>query len=131
MSEDGSMLAFRSWVPNTESVSGEVSAYLIIAKVNSDGKEISDLKKISISSDTAGEIKFDSHNNVSIIGDEFIYKLKNDSLIKEENTLPKQPTLSAGQLTKFKQALARQFPEDNISDETLLEDVDIYNMVAF
>lgn len=131
MSEDGKILAFRSWVPDTENINGEVNAYLMVAKINSDGKTIRDLKKISISSDTAGDIKFDSHNNISIVGDEFIYKLKNDKLTKEQNALPKQPELSTEQLIKFKQVLARQFPEDGIVDETLLEDIDIFNMVAF
>ena len=76
ISKDGKILAFRSWVGNEKDINGEVSAYLNIAKINSDGKAISDLKKISISSDTTGDIKFDDKNNISIIGDEFIYKLK-------------------------------------------------------
>ena len=131
MSKDGKTLAFRSWVPNKESLNGEVNAYLNIAKVNSDAKSISDLKKISISSDTAGDIKFDSNNNVCIVGDEFIYKFKDDKIFKEENSLPKQPELSTEQLINFKKVLAKQFPEDFITEETLLEDVDIYNVVAF
>ena len=131
LSKDGKVLAFRSWVPNKESVSGEVSAYINIAKVNSDGKAIIDLKKIGISSDTTGDIKFDSEDNVSIVGDEFIYKLKDDKVIKEINTLPKQAELSSEQLKDFKEVLAKQFPKDLITEETLLEDVDLYNMVAF
>ncbi len=128
ISKDGKMIAFRSSVENEVNSNGEVSAYLNIAKINSDGKSISNLKKISISSDTTGDIKFDDKNNISIIGNEFIYKLKDDNLIKEENTLPKKLELSAEQLKKFKQVLAKQFPEDSISEETLLEDIDIYNM---
>jgi hypothetical protein len=131
LSKDGKMLVFRSWVPSEKDLNGEAIAYLNIAKINSDGKGISDLKKISISSNTTGDIKFDDKNNISIIGDEFIYKLKADKLIKEKNTSPKQVELSAQQLEKFKEILAKQFPEDFISQETLLEDMGIYNMVAF
>jgi hypothetical protein len=131
LSSNGKMLAFRSSVASEDDLNSEVDAYLNVAKVNSDGKAISDLKKISISSDTTGNIKFDSENNVNIVGDEFIYKLKDDKLIKEQNTLPKQPELSDEQLKKFKQVLGKQFPEELITDETLLEDVDINNVVAF
>lgn len=131
MSKNGKIIAFRSSVPNKESLSGEVSAYLNVAKVNSDGKAISDLKKITISSDTTGDIKFDGEDNVSIVGDEFIYKFKNDKIFKEQNTLPKQPELSTEQLKNFKEVFAKQFPEDFITEETLLEDVDMYNIVAF
>lgn len=131
ISKDGKILAFRSWVPSTESINGEVSAYLMVAKINDDGKEISDLKKITISGDTTGDIKFDSQNNVSIVGDEFLYKLKDDKLDKKQNTLPKQPEPSAEQLIKFKQLLAKQFPEDFIVDESLLEDIGVSNVVAF
>ena len=131
LSKDGKMLAFRSWVSNEKDLNAEVSAYLNLAKINSDGKTISDLKKISISSDTTGDIKFDNKNNISIVGDEYIYKLKDDNLIKEENTLPKQAELSAEQLKKFKRILAKQFPKEVISEESLLEDIGIYDMVAF
>ena len=131
ISKDGKILAFRSWVSNGKNLSGEVSAYLNVAKINSDGKAIRDLKKINISSDTTGDIKFDDKNNISIIGEKFIYKLKAGILIKAENTLPKQVELSVEQLKKFKEILTKQFPKDFISEETLLEDIDIYNMVAF
>jgi hypothetical protein len=131
VSKDGKMIAFRSWVPNEKDLNDEEIGYLNVAKVNSDGKGISDLKKISISSNTTGDIKFDDNNNISIIGDEFIYKLKADKLIKQENTSPKQVEISAQQLKKFKEILAKQFPEDVISEETLLEYIGIYNMVAF
>ncbi len=131
LSKDGKMLAFRSWVANEKDLNGKVSAYLNIAKINDDGKTISDLKKINISSDTTGNIKFDDKNNISIIGDEFIYRLKAGNLIKEENKLPRQAELSDEQLIKFKRVLAKQFPNEFISEETVLEDVDIYNMVAF
>ncbi|MBU3188674.1 hypothetical protein K9O30_05805 [Clostridium bowmanii] len=131
ISKDGKMLAFRSYVENEVNSNGEATGYLSLAKVNSDGKSISDLKKITISGDTNGEMKFDNENNVSIVGNQFIYKLKSGSLIKEENTLPKIPELSTQQLTKFKKVLAKQFPEDVISEETVLEDIDVYNMEAF
>jgi len=45
--------------------------------------------------------------------------------------LPKQPELSDEQLKLFKQILVKEFPEDFITEETVLEDIDIYNMVAF
>lgn len=131
LSKDGKMLAFRSWVTNEKDLDSEVSAYLNVAKINGDGKSISDLKKISISSDTTGDIKFDDKNNLSIIGEEFIYRLKDNKLLKEENILPKQPELSDEQLKLFKQILVKEFPEDFITEDTVLEDIDIYNMVAF
>lgn len=131
LSEDGKILAFRSWIGNEKDLNGEVSAYLNVAKINNDGSAITDLKKVRIDSDTAGDIKFDDKNNISIIGEEFIYKLKNDSLIKEKNTMPKEVEITAKQLEKFKQILAKQFPEEFISEETLLEDIDIYNMMFF
>ncbi|MGV8982262.1 hypothetical protein [Clostridium sp.] len=131
ISKDGKMIAFRSYVENEVNSSGEATGYLNLAKVSSDQKSISDFKKITISGDTNGEMKFDDENNISIVGDEFIYKLKSGSLIKEANLLPKKPELSTEQLTKFKQVLSKQFPDDLISDETVLEDVDVYNMEAF
>ena len=131
LSKDGKMVAFRSWVADENNSNGKISAYLNVAKINSDGKTISDLKKLNISSDTTGYIKFDDKNNISIIGDEFIYKLESEKLIKVGNTLPKQAELSDGQLKGFKQILAKQFPKDGILEGTLLEDIDIYNMVAF
>jgi hypothetical protein len=131
MSKDGKILAFRSWVPNEADINGEVMAYLNIATINSDGKGISGLKKISISSDTTGDIKFDNKGTVIIIGDDFIYKLKDNNLIKEQNMLPKKEELSEQQIKGFKQALSKQFPEELISEETLLEDINIWNMVAF
>ncbi|MGH4138567.1 hypothetical protein [Clostridium sp.] len=131
ISKDGKMISFRSYVENQVNSSGEAIGYLSLAKVNSDGKAISNLKKIIISGDTNGEMKFDDENNISIVGDQFMYKLKSGSLIKEENTLPKKPEISTQQLIKFKEILAKQFPEDVISQETVLEDVDVYNMEAF
>lgn len=131
LSKDGKMLAFRSWVENKKDLNGGIAAYFNIAKINSDGKTISDLKKMSISSDTTGDMKFDDKNNISIIGEEFIYKLEAGILIKGKNTLSKEAELSSEQLKKFKQILVIQFPKDIILEETLLEDIDIYNMVAF
>ena len=131
LSKDGKILAFRSYMTNEKELNTGKSAYLNVAKINSDGKSISDLKKISINTDTTGDMKFDDKNNISIIGDEFIYKLKADILIKEKNTLPKQADISPEQLKKFKQILAKQFPKDVVLEETLLEDIDIYNMIAF
>ncbi|HEY5587320.1 MAG TPA: hypothetical protein VIK86_00030 [Candidatus Paceibacterota bacterium] len=131
ISKDGTMLAFRSSVENEVDSKDEVSAYLNIAKLNSDNKSISKLKKLSINSDTTGEMEFDDKNNLSIVGDEFIYKLKGDNLIKVVNSLPKKPELDQEQLKKFKQVLAIQFPTDFISEETLLEDIDIYDMETF
>ena len=128
------MIAFRSWVENAKDLNGEVaevSAYLNIAKINSDRRSISNLTKIRISGDTTGDMEFDDKNNISIVGNEFIYKLKDDKLIKMENTTPKKPELSAEQLKKFKLVLAKQFPEESIVEETLFEDMDIYNMEAF
>ena len=130
ISKDGKMLAFRSWIINNKN-SNEAIAYLNLAKIDSDGKSISNLKKIKISSDTTGDIEFDNKNNISITGNEFIYKLEANSLIKVKNSLPKKLELSQFQLKKFKQVLAKKFPKDFISDETLLEDIDIYNMEAF
>lgn len=131
ISEDGKVIAFRSWVADDGNLNSQASAYLNIAKIDSDGKAISDLKRIVINSDTAGELKFDDKNNLSIIDEKFIYKLKDGKFIKLENTLPKQSALSTEQLKKFRQTLAKQFPKEVISDQTVLEDIDIYNMVAF
>ncbi|MBZ9685145.1 hypothetical protein G9F72_002095 [Clostridium estertheticum] len=131
ISKDGKMIAFRSSVANSADPKGEVSAYLNIVKVNNDNKSISNLKKISISSDTTGDLEFDDKNNISIVGNEFIYKLKDDNLIKIENSTPKKLELSDQQLKKFKQVLAKEFPKDSISEITLLEDIDIYDMETF
>jgi len=131
ISKDGKIIAFRSWVEDKKKLNAKKSAYLNVANIDSDGKGINNLKKINISSDTTGDLKFDDKNNISIIGDEFIYKLEANNLIQEKNTLPKQSEISDSQLKKFKQILAKQFPEDAISDETLLEDIDISNMVEF
>lgn len=131
ISKDGKTLAFRSWVPNEQNLNGEVSAFINTAKISSDGKAISNLEKIIIGSDTAGDMKFDDKNNLRIIGEEFIYKLKDNNLIKEQNNLPKKAELSMEQLKKFKEVLAKQFPKEFISQETLLEDIDIYNSIAF
>ena len=131
LSKDGKILAFRSWVGNENDLNAGVHAFLNVAKINVDGNAITDLKRIRINSDTTGDIKFDDKNNLSIIGEDFIYKLKADSLIKEENTFPKQEDINEEQLVKFKQILAKQFPEEFITEETLLEDIDIYNMIVF
>ena len=131
ISKDGKILAFRSWLSDSKNSSGEVNAYINVAKINNDGKSISDLKKTSINSETTGELKFDDKNNINIIGDEFIYKLEEGNIIKEKNNLPKQAELSEGQLKKFKQILNKQFPEDPILEQTVLEDIDIYNVVTF
>lgn len=131
LSKDGRALAFRSWVANEINSNDEVNAYLNVAKISSDGTTLIDLEKISISSDTTGDVRFDDENNISIVGEEFIYKLKDGSLIKEENTFPKQEELLEKQLKQFKETLAKEFPQDFISEETFLEDIDIYNMVAF
>lgn len=131
LSRDGKILAFRSWVGNKNDLNSGVQAFLNIAKINVDGNAITDLKRISISSDTTGNINFDDKNNLSIIGEDFIYKLKANSLIKEENTLSKQEEVTEEQLVKFKQILAKQFPKEFITEETLLEDIDIYNMIIF
>ena len=131
ISKDGKMIAFRSWVDNAVDPNDEASAYLNIAKISIDGKSISNFKKISISTDTNGDMEFDDKNNISIISNEFIYKLKSDKLIKVNNLEQKKPELSSQQLEKFKQVLAKQFTEDFISEQTLLEDIDIYNMEIF
>lgn len=131
ISKDGKVIAFRSSVANENDLNGEVTTYLNVAKINSDGKSITDLKKISTSSDVNGYIKFDDKNNVSIIDDEFIYKLKTDVFIKEKNTLQKEIEISTEELKKFKRIMAEQFPEDFISEQTLLEDMDIYNVIDF
>ena len=130
ISKNGKILAFRSSIVNDKN-SNEVIAYLNIAKINSDGKSISNFKKINISSDTTGNMEIDDKNNISITGNEFIYKLKGDTLIKGKNPLPQKPELSQLQLKKFKQSLAKQFPNDFISEQTLLEDIDIYDMEVF
>jgi len=131
ISKDDKMLAFRSWISDPKNPNGKTSAYLNVAKINNNGKSISNLKKIIISSDTTGNLKFDDENNISIVGDEFIYKLKSSKLIKVANTLPKPTEITPEKLKKFKQILAKQFPEDSITDGTLLEDIDISNMVEF
>ena len=131
ISKDGKMLAFRSWVGEDKETGDKASAFLNVAKINSNGKTISEMKKITISSDTSGNLKFDGENNLSIIGDESIYKLKDEMLIKEKNTLPMQKELTADQLKKFKQTLAKLFPDEVISSDTVLEDIDIYNMISF
>jgi hypothetical protein len=128
------MIAFRSWVENARDLNGdvaEVSAYLNIAKINSDRGSISNLTKIKISGDTTGDMEFDDKNNISIVSNESIYKLKDDKLIKMENTTLEKPELSAEQFKKFKLVLAEEFPEELIVEETLFEDMDIYNMEAF
>ncbi|MBU3159278.1 hypothetical protein KPL37_05840 [Clostridium frigoris] len=131
ISKDGKTIAFRSGVTGEKNLNGKVSSYLNVAKISSNTNEINDLKKIIISGDIAGELKFDDENNLSIIDEKFIYKLKDGKIIKEGNTLPKQKELSALQLKEFRQTLAKQFPKETISDQTVLEDIDIYNMVAF
>ncbi|MGH4126235.1 MAG: hypothetical protein ACREV6_25320 [Clostridium sp.] len=133
ISKDAKMIAFRSSVKNANAVDpkGQVSGYLNIAKINSDNNSISNLKSISISSDTTGDMEFDDKNNISIIGNEFIYKLKADKLIKVENSSPKKLEPSNQQIIKFKQVLARIFPEDAISEGTLLEDVDVNSIEPF
>ncbi len=131
LSKDGKLLAFRSWVESEDSSKDEVNSYINIAKISSDGKTVGDIKKVMVGSDVTGYIKFDNKNNINIIGDEFIYKLKSGNLIKEQNTLAKQVELSTNQLEQFKGVLAKQFPEDFISEDTLLEDIDIYNIIAF
>jgi len=131
ISRDGKIIAFRSSVGDKANSNVEVKAYLNTAEINSDGLSISNFKKISISSDTAGDMKFDDKNNLSIVGEEFIYKLKAGNLIKMENSLPKEPELTQQQLIKFKQVLAKQFPSEGISEQTLLEEIDIYNKEVF
>ncbi|MEK6263987.1 MAG: hypothetical protein N2B06_04355, partial [Clostridium sp.] len=104
---------------------------LNVAKINSDGKSLSDLKRISLGNDTSGNIKFDDKNNLIIIGYEYIYKLKADILLKEENTLPKEAEISMDSLKEFKRILAKQFPDEFISEQTILDDIGIYNIIAF
>ena len=131
ISKDKKIIAFRSWVAGEKDLNSKASAYLNVAKINSNGEIISDLKKIVISGDIAGELKIDDENNVSIVEEKFIYKLKDGKLIKVQNTLAKQKELTAAQLKEFRQTLAKQFPKEVISDQTVLEDINIYNMVAF
>ena len=131
ISKDGKMIAFRSWINDTNNVNSKTSAYLNVAKINSDKKSISNFEKIRISSDTTGKLKFDDENNIVIVGDESIYKLKSKKLIKSKNMLTKQVEISNENLVKFKQVLEKQFPEDFIMEETVLEDMDISNMVEF
>ncbi len=131
ISQDGKMLAFRSSVSNEVGLNGEVAAFLNLANINSDGKSLSDFKSISIGSDTAGEMKFDDKNNINIIGDEYMYVLKGEILIKEKNNSPKKAELSDSQLNKFKEVLAKQFPEDFIPEDAVLDDLGIYNVQAF
>ena len=52
VSKDGKEIAFRSSVEDKLNSNVEVKAYLNIAEINSDKASISNLKKISISSDT-------------------------------------------------------------------------------
>jgi len=131
ISKDGKMIAFRSWVEDKKKSNAQKIAYLNVASIDSDGKGISNLKKVIISGNTNGNLKFDDQNNISIIGDDFIYKLKAGNLVKTKNISPKQLEITDLQLKKFKQILSKQFPEDSISEETLLEDIDISNMVEF
>jgi|GEM_PF-931451 len=131
ISKDGKIVAFRSSVADEKKINGVVGSYLNVANINSDGKGIDNLLRIAIGSDINGELKFDDKNNLNIISDEFIYKLKQGKLYKEKNILKKQEELSAEQLKKFKEIFAKQFPKDVISDKTLLENIDIYNMVVF
>jgi len=131
ISKDGKIIAFRSWVANAANPNAQTIAYLNTAEVNSDKKSISNLKRIVINSDTTGVLKFDDKNNINIIDEKFIYKINDGKLMKVENTLPKQKELSAVQLKKFRQTLAKQFPKEAISNNTVFEDIDIYNMVAF
>ena len=131
ISKDGKMLAFISRVEDEKNPNGKTSDYLNIADINSDSKAIRNLKKTIISSDKNVDLKFDDENNISFIGDEFIYKLKDGNVIKGENILTKQAEISPVKLKKFKQILAKQFPKGFISDETLLADIGIYNIVEF
>ncbi|MGH4050299.1 MAG: hypothetical protein ACREVX_02950 [Clostridium sp.] len=131
ISKDDKMIAFRSWIGDDQDLNSETIAYLNVAKINSDGKSISEFKKISISSDTSGKLKFDDENNLSIVGDDFIYKLKDNILIKEKSNFKAKEELSVEQLNKFKQSLAKQFPDEVISIQTMLEDIDIRNMLTF
>ncbi|MCJ7688393.1 MAG: hypothetical protein MUO60_03620 [Clostridiaceae bacterium] len=131
LSKDGKALAFRSSVTNENDLNGKVTDYLNVAKINSDGKSIRDLKKINISSDVNGYVKFDDKNNVSIIDDEYIYKLETDVFIKEKNTLQKEMEISTEVLKKFKRIMTERFPEDFISEQSSLEDMDIDNVIDF
>jgi hypothetical protein len=131
LSEDGKSLAFRSWVANENELNSEVTAYLNVAKINSDGKSLSDLKRINLGGDTSGNIKFDDKNNLMIIGDEYIYKLKDNILLKEGNILPLKEAIPTDSLQKFKRILAEQFPEEFISEQTILDDIGIYNLIVF
>jgi len=131
ISKDGTMIAFRSWISDGQEINDKTIAYLNVAKVNSDGKTINDIKKTSIGSDTTGELTFDDENNLSIVGDDYIYKLKENNLIKEKNTLKGKEELSVDQLKKFKESLVKQFPDEGISVQTVLEDIDIYDMITF
>ncbi|MGK0465376.1 hypothetical protein [Clostridium sp.] len=131
LSEDGKSLAFRSWVANENELNSEVTAYLNVAKINSHGKSLSDLKRINIGGDISGDIKFDDKNNLTIIGDEYIYKLKENTLFKEENILPQKEAIPNDSLQKFKRILAEQFPEEFISEQTILDDIGIYNLIVF
>ncbi|HEY8891499.1 MAG TPA: hypothetical protein VIM70_14725 [Clostridium sp.] len=131
LSRDGKILAFRSYIEGDKKINSQTRTYLNVANVNSDGKGINGLLRIAINSDTSGVLKFDDKNNISIIGDDFIYKLESGKLNKEKNILKKQEELSAEQLKKFKTVLAKQFPKDIISEKTLLEDIGIYNFVTF
>ena len=131
ISKDRKMIAFRSWVPGKIDINGKVSAYLNVGEISSARNGINNLKKVVISGEIAGELKFDDKNNLSIIEEKFMYKLNDGKLIKVGNTLPKQKELSVVQLKEFKQTLAKQFPKEDISDKTVLEDIDIYSMVAF
>jgi hypothetical protein len=130
ISKDGKMLAFRSWIDNKET-DDKKNTFLNVANININGKEVSEMKKITISSDTTGNLKFDDEDNLSIIGDESIYKLIDGKLIKEKNTLSRQEEFSTDQLKKFKQTLAKLFPDEVISGDTVLEDIDVYNMISF
>ncbi|MBU3177000.1 hypothetical protein KPL47_11545 [Clostridium estertheticum] len=131
ISNDGKVIAFRSSVTGEKSLNGKSSAYINIGQISSNGNAINDLKRIVISGDIAGKLKFDDENNLSVIEDKFIYKLNDGKLIKVENAFPKQKELTAVQLKEFRQTLAKQFPKEIISDQTVLEEIDIYNMVAF
>lgn len=131
ISKDGKMLAFRSWVGDGKETNDKAIAYLNIAEISSDKKATSEMKKITISGDTTGNLKFDNENNLTIIGDKSMYRLKDGKLINEKNTLPGKVELSEAQLEKFKQTLAKVFPDEVISGDTVLEDIDIYNMISF
>ena len=131
ISKDKRMIAFRSWVMGQKDTKGKPIAYLNVAKIKSNGVSPSDLKRISISGEIAGTLKFDNENNVSIVEEKFIYKLKDGVLIKVANTLSNKKGLTTLQLKEFRQTLAKVFPSEGISDKTVLEDINIYNMVVF